>query len=229
MGAVPGRILVRAKWPPPDVLGVSGFPCKRPMMVPPTLNMSCPMDRISLRRNARALRRSVAADVAADVEWPSELWSALSNRRCVAGYWPLRCEISPIALLTALVQRDIAVCFPCFVDRRAQMEFRRWTPDIGLDPSPFDFAQPPLSSPPMVPDCLLVPTLAFDRRGNRIGQGGGHYDRYLARHPEHLRIGVAWWQQERTDIVPEPWDMPLHAIATDREWIDCATIEGQTA
>ncbi len=185
------------------------------------------MNRATLRTDARLVRQKAAASSPADVTWPSALWTALSSRRCVAGYWPIGSEASPIALLKKIASAHVSVCLPYFVQRGSQMEFREWTPDLALERSPFDFAQPPSSSVAMTPDCLLIPTVAFDRDGNRIGQGAGHYDRYLSRYPASLRIGLAWWQQERIDIIPEPWDIPLHAIATDREWIDCATNKGQ--
>jgi 5-formyltetrahydrofolate cyclo-ligase len=179
------------------------------------------MNRSRLRIEARALRTQAAEKALADLVWPPELWSALSRCRCVAGYWPIGSEVSPTALLVKLVQAGNSVCLPYFTHRGSEMEFRNWVPEHALEASPFTFAQPPCSSATMIPDCLMIPTLAFDRRGNRIGQGGGHYDRYLSQHPDSLRIGLAWWQQERIDIVPEAWDIPLHAVATDREWIDC--------
>ncbi len=228
MGAVPGRILVRAKWSPPDVLGVSGFPCKRPMVVPPTPATMPQMNRSRLRIEARAVRAQAAEKAPADLVWPQELWSAVSRGHCIAGYWAIGSEISPVALLENLVAKGNSVCLPYFTQRGSEMEFRSWVPEHGLEASPFTFAQPPDSSATKIPDCLLIPTLAFDRQGNRIGQGGGHYDRYLSRHPASLRIGLAWWQQERIDIVPEAWDIPLHAVVTDREWIDCGIHEGHS-
>jgi 5-formyltetrahydrofolate cyclo-ligase len=72
---------------------------------------------------------------------------------------------------------------------------------------------------------VLVPLVLGDRQGNRIGHGKGHYDRALA----HLReggdvftIGIAWENQiSEIPIAADPWDIPLDAIATPAEWIDC--------
>ncbi len=72
---------------------------------------------------------------------------------------------------------------------------------------------------PIVPAVLLTPLLGFDRRGRRLGQGGGFYDRWFADHPAAMRIGIAWSVQEVPALAAEAWDMPLHAIVTEQEWI----------
>jgi 5-formyltetrahydrofolate cyclo-ligase len=95
----------------------------------------------------------------------------------------------------------------------------------ALEPSPWGVLQPPAGAPALAPDTVLVPLVAADRRGNRIGHGKGHYDRALA----HLReggavftIGIAWELQIAEEAIPaDPWDVPLDAIATPGEWIEC--------
>jgi 5-formyltetrahydrofolate cyclo-ligase len=85
--------------------------------------------------------------------------------------------------------------------------------------------QPPADAEALPPDIVLVPLVAADRRGTRIGHGQGHYDRALA----HLResatiftIGLGWEPQILDDpIPPDPWDAPLDALATPAEWIAC--------
>jgi 5-formyltetrahydrofolate cyclo-ligase len=85
--------------------------------------------------------------------------------------------------------------------------------------------QPPASADALAPDLILVPLVAADRGGTRIGHGKGHYDRALA----HLReggtivtIGLAWEPQILDAPIPaDPWDMKLDAIATPKEWIEC--------
>jgi 5-formyltetrahydrofolate cyclo-ligase len=195
------------------------------MMVPPTYDTESRTSRAALRSDARIRRKTAALSAVARVTWPSELVQTLSERSCIAGYWPLGSEISVVALLETLDASGISICFPYFAHRDAEMQFRHWDRYVALEASPFDFAQPSPFCPEVEPDCLLVPLLAFDRFGNRIGQGGGHYDRYFARYPNSLRIGVAWWQQERSDVRPQQWDVKMHIIATDREWIDLR--EGQ--
>ena len=69
----------------------------------------------------------------------------------------------------------------------------------------------------MMPDWVLVPLLAFDRAGRRLGYGGGYYDRTLAGLPEAVAIGCGWAAQEVVEVPTGPLDVKLHAIATERE------------
>lgn len=150
---------------------------------------------------------------------------AVKDMRCIAGYWAVGSEIPVSALLDRIRAHDIAICLPYFAKRGSAMTFRVWEPIRELEPSPFGFLQPSQSCEEGFPDALLVPMLGFDRSGNRLGQGGGHYDRYLSRHVNTLRVGVAWSCQEQFDMTMQPWDVPMHAIATEREWIECRMIQ----
>ena len=71
----------------------------------------------------------------------------------------------------------------------------------------------------MIPDIILTPMLAFDGRLNRLGQGAGYYDRVFARYPDAWRVGIAWSMQQVSALTAESWDVPLHAVATERGWI----------
>ena len=95
----------------------------------------------------------------------------------------------------------------------------------AVEPGPWNLLQPPSDANVVAPDTVLVPLVLGDRRGTRIGHGQGHYDRALT----HLReagpiftIGIAWEVQISDEPIPaDPWDVPLDAIATPREWIAC--------
>lgn len=181
------------------------------------------------RQRALAARRSYARSLSPDLR--SELEAKLAGivlprliaARVVAGYHPLKDEISPYPLLDRLGPGQRAV-LPWFQDRDSRMIFREAP---ALEPSPWGVLQPSAKAAPLPPDTLLVPLVAADRRGVRIGHGKGHYDRALA----HLReraggtvfaIGLAWEPQLLDEpLHPDPWDVPLDAIATPREWIDC--------
>jgi 5-formyltetrahydrofolate cyclo-ligase len=140
----------------------------------------------------------------------------------VAGYHPLKDEISPYPILERLGPGQRAA-LPWFLDRDARMI---WREAPAVEPSPWGVLQPASSAEALAPDVVLVPLVAADRSGARIGHGKGHYDRALS----HLReggsvhtIGLAWETQILDEpIEPDPWDMPLDAIATPKEWIDCS-------
>ncbi len=97
------------------------------------------------------------------------------------------------------------------------MEFHLHTDPYGendLEEGPMKLRQPSATAPVVVPEVLFMPLVGFTPTGERLGQGGGFYDRYLAAHPETIAIGMAWDIQE-VDMLPlEPHDMPLAAIVT---------------
>jgi 5-formyltetrahydrofolate cyclo-ligase len=180
-----------------------------------------------LRAEALAARRTYARSLAPGLR--AELERKLAERvlphliaaKVVAGYHPLKDEISPYAILERLGAGQRAV-LPWFLDRDARMMFREAP---AVEPSPWGVLQPAVESAAIAPDVVLVPLVAADRSGTRIGHGKGHYDRALA----HLREGGAiftiglGWESQILDgpIPPDPWDVPLDAIATPHEWIDC--------
>ena len=97
------------------------------------------------------------------------------------------------------------------------MRFRRWDNpfnDDALVPDPYGRAQPPAEAEEIEPEVVFVPLLAFTADGHRLGQGGGHYDRWLAAHPGALAIVLAWDCQLLENLPTEPHDRPLAAVVT---------------
>jgi 5-formyltetrahydrofolate cyclo-ligase len=186
-----------------------------------------PSPKAEIRRRAlearRAYARSLAPDLRADLEAKLAIivLPRLIGARIVAGYHPLKDEISPYPLLERLAPGQRAA-LPWFQDRDSRMIFREAP---AVEPSPWGVLQPSAGAAALAPDTVLVPLVAADRKGARIGHGKGHYDRALA----HLReggavftIGLAWEPQVLDGpLEPDSWDVPLDAIATPREWIDC--------
>jgi 5-formyltetrahydrofolate cyclo-ligase len=181
------------------------------------------MRALALERR-RGYARSLGAELRDDLEAKLAriVLPRLVGARIVAGYHPMKDEISPYAVLDRLGSGQRAA-LPWFADRDARMMFRAAP---ATEPGPWGVLQPPADAEALAPDLVLVPLVLGDRRGNRIGHGKGHYDRALA----HLRdggkavftIGIAWETQISDDPIPaDPWDVPLAAIATPAEWIDC--------
>ncbi len=129
--------------------------------------------------------------------------------QCIAGYWPVRGEIDPRPLLLAL-GRPIAL--PVTGPRGTALTFRLWRPGDRLAPGPFGLSEP--TGPPAEPDVLLVPLLAFDACGNRLGYGGGYYDRTIAA-TGALAIGAAYADQEVAAVPVGPEDRPLAGVVTE--------------
>ena len=122
----------------------------------------------------------------------------------VAGYWPIVTELDDRPLLARLDERGVICALPVVVSAGAPLLFRSWGPLDELEPGVLGTSHPTAAAPEVVPDVVLVPLLAFDRDGYRLGQGGGYYDRTLAalrsRGPL-TAIGVGFAVQE-TDRVP---------------------------
>jgi 5-formyltetrahydrofolate cyclo-ligase len=193
------------------------------MVVPSPFPSSKSERRAEALARRRAYARSLAPELRAEREakLATIVLPRLLGAKVVAGYHPLKDEISPYPILDALGGRQRPV-LPWFLDRDARMLFREAP---AAEPSPWGVLQPPPSAEALAPDTVLVPLVAADRHGTRIGHGKGHYDRALA----HLReggaiftIGLAWEVQlVEGRLDPDPWDVPLDAIATPAEWIDC--------
>ncbi len=109
------------------------------------------------------------------------------------------------------------VALPWFAARDQPMHFRRWAlPQLDelLVPGPFGVAQPAADAAPVTPDVLFVPLVGFTADGARLGQGGGHYDRWLAAHPAVPAIGLAWDCQLVDSLPREAHDRMLAAVVT---------------
>ena len=181
-------------------------------------------DKVRLRRAAIAARRSLAVGVQGAGEAVRDhLLAALDGidieaGAAVAAYWPKDDEIDTRPTLVALDARGYRCALPVVLGRGNALIFRRWTPATVLQPATFGLLEPPVDAVEAVPRMVLVPLLAFDGAGYRLGQGAGYYDRTLAL----LRsggavtaIGVAFSAQEVADLPRENHDERLDAIVTE--------------
>ena len=138
----------------------------------------------------------------------------------VATYIPIGSEADPTPLVRVAVDAGCTLALPHVVDRATPLRFLARQDDDALVTGPFDLRQPTAESAPLHPDIILTPLVGFDRTGARLGQGAGHYDRAFAEFPDAWRIGVAFSCQEVDRLPTDTWDIPLNAIATDKEWIE---------
>jgi 5-formyltetrahydrofolate cyclo-ligase len=173
-------------------------------------------------RKAAFARRAAAHD-ACPPGAAAHLSGVLAGYRGVplSGYLPIRTEIDPRpAMEEAAAHGPVAV--PVIVAAGLPLRFSRWEPGCALRDGPFG-AKVPEVDDFLEPEILIVPLVAFDRAGGRLGYGGGFYDRtleMLRRHRPTLAIGFAYGAQEAGDLPLEPTDQPLDMIVTEAEVID---------
>ncbi len=146
-----------------------------------------------------------------------------TERASLSGFYPYQAEINVLPLLARLASEGWQTALPVVMAKGAPLTFRAWAPGEPTGRGIWDIHIPLETAPELQPDVLLVPMLAFDRRGYRLGYGGGFYDRTLA----ELRklkpvtaIGVAYAEQELAEVPVSEFDEPLDWILTERGVIE---------
>jgi 5-formyltetrahydrofolate cyclo-ligase len=147
----------------------------------------------------------------------------------VAGYWASHGELPLNLAIAPLAGRGQQFLLPV-IGADKLLRFAPWQAGDEVRPNRYGIPEPVAPAELLEPfqlDLVLVPLLGFDRRGNRLGHGGGYYDRSFAflneqvRPTEPLLVGIAYAFQELPEVAEEAWDVPLDFIATERELIDC--------
>jgi len=137
----------------------------------------------------------------------------------VALSWPMGEELDTRPLLQALHWLGAVPLLPRMATRGQPLTFRAWRPDLELIAHPFGVHEPPPGLPPVLPDLVLAPLLAFDRRGGRLGYGAGFYDRTFTAIADAggrpLRAGLCFAAQEVEEVPVDATDVPLELIVTE--------------
>ena len=137
----------------------------------------------ALRERQKARRAEALSTIGARVNEGLVLHGmALLGERppgVVSGYYPMEGEIWPLPLMAALRAKGHSLALPVMQGKAEPLLFRAWTPGDPLIPGVWGIRQPATDKPEVLPDIVLVPLLAFDARGCRLGYGGGFYDRTL--------------------------------------------------
>lgn len=137
----------------------------------------------------------------------------------IAAYMPIRTEVSPLATMTILYGQEKRICVPVIQGDGLPLKFQEWTPQAEMMDGPFG-ASVPATGEFLQPDVLITPLLSFDRKGYRLGYGGGFYDRSfeeLSAVKPVIGVGFAYSAQEVKRVPREPTDYRLNAIATETD------------
>lgn len=188
--------------------------------------------RLHLRETRRALtppERTLCAERCADLlyQYPS-----FRNAKRIAAYLPSDGELDTLPLITRAWEMGKQIYLPVLLPHGTnRLWFARYEPDAPLLRNRFGIPEPIRAAhtrvAPLALDLVLTPLVAFDTKGHRLGMGGGFYDRsfaYLLRHTHWLRprlIGLAYDFQRQPKLPRRPWDVPLHAVVTDRKLYLC--------
>lgn len=178
-----------------------------------------PFDRNTLRRAMIAARQALPADArqAASDAIARHLLDLLLplTPGTLAFCWPIRAEVDCHPAITQLLAQGWHAAMPVVERLAAPLAFRTWQPDAPMTVDPYGIPIPDtLPAPP--PDVLLIPLVAFDAAGYRLGYGGGYFDRTLAAlDPRPLSVGVGFELARVADLQPAPHDIPLDRIVTE--------------
>lgn len=176
---------------------------------------------------AAALARRQAIDPAAQLNAAQAIGSrgdvlTMAAHAIVSGYMPIRGEIDPLPLMHALAVRGAALAMPTISAAGQPLIFREWHDGDAMRRGPLGIPEPMPDAAILLPDIVLVPLAAFDRRGHRIGYGAGHYDRTLAAlrlEKPVVAVGLAFAAQEIAQVPNEAHDVPLDLVLTEAETI----------
>lgn len=180
----------------------------------------------ALQQEKKALRRAMTARrdaltpetrAQAAAQLVEKGLRALPDRQALtgaiaAGYVPFRSEIDPLPLMQALADAGARLALPRMEGEH--LVLHAFAFGDALVAGPYGILEPPLEAPVVTPDIILTPLLAFDAKGGRLGYGKGFYDRLFAMHPQALRFGLAFTEQEVEKVPRAAHDAPLHLVLT---------------
>lgn len=179
--------------------------------------------KVDLRKTLRKKRREYAAGVPATMRGlilrhPPAVILEMIPHDWVVGLYSAAPEEAPASAYAAFfLERGHTIALPRIAAADADMEFAHHTDPYGetdLVEGAFGMRQPSTDAKSLLPDVVFAPLVGFTERGDRIGQGGGHYDRWLAAHPDTIAIGLAWDCQLVENFPVESHDHPLKAVVT---------------
>jgi 5-formyltetrahydrofolate cyclo-ligase len=176
-------------------------------------------DAVARRDALPAAKRAAAAEAIAARPFPL----AVAPGTIVSGFMPLKTEINPLPLMRRLADAGARLALPVVDGRGKPLIMRAFAFGDALNAGQWGIREPKPEAGEVAPDILLVPLLAFDRRGNRIGYGAGYYDMTIGKFRATKRIvacGIAYAAQEIAEVPVSERDAPLDLVLTEHEMID---------
>jgi 5-formyltetrahydrofolate cyclo-ligase len=177
------------------------------------------LDKNALRLKMRGVRKALPLEVRLDAALNlSQHFPPLNLKGLwISGYHPIGAELDPRPLMAFVKQAGGRLSLPVISD--GALIFRSLTPETIMIKEDFGTFAPNEASESVIPDILLMPLLCFDDKGNRLGYGQGHYDRYLASRMNSMpiKIGLAFYAQYISQLPTEPHDIALDYVVTEEK------------
>jgi 5-formyltetrahydrofolate cyclo-ligase len=191
-----------------------------PAEIPPAELLRIKNEARALAKQCRAEAAALAGHAAAETvaERVAGLLAGFPKATVVAGYWPIGTELDVRHTLSHLDLIGFGCALPVVVAKGEPLVFRTWTPQTPMERSGLGILAPAATVPEVDPDVLLVPLLAFDRAGYRLGYGAGFYDRTLERLRRSKRvtaIGIGFAGQEVGSVPRDRYDQPLDWLVNE--------------
>ncbi len=179
--------------------------------------------RRSLRQRRAAVSAATRADAAKAAAGLIETLPPWATCKQLGLYQPASDEFDALPIAELARARGMDIYLPVIDDQR--LRFALWAPDADLLPNRYGIPEPDAQARRIEPselDLLLMPLVGWDRRGGRLGMGGGYYDRTLATVARPTLAGLAYAAQEVGAVPTDPWDVPLDYVLTERELVSIA-------
>lgn len=171
-------------------------------------------ERLITARMAMPLEERLALGAAAKAHLRDAL--DLAAHRRLGIYWPMRGEMDVRDIAREHIETGGIAALPVVVERNAAVQFWRWEPGMKMDKGIWDIPIP-ATREVIQPDLLIVPLVGFDSACYRLGYGGGYYDRTIAAaNPQPLCVGLGFAAMELPSIFPQPHDIPMRLVVTER-------------
>jgi 5-formyltetrahydrofolate cyclo-ligase len=183
-------------------------------------------EKAIIRRDAMTRRNALPADLraqAAEALAARPFPVAVAPGVIVSGFMPLKSEINPLPLMRKLATAGARLALPAIDQRGKPLIMRAFAFGDELDTGQWGIREPKPEAGEVAPDIMLVPLLAFDRNGNRIGYGAGYYDMTIAKYRATkpvIAIGIAYAAQEIAEVPVTERDARLDLVLTERETLD---------
>ncbi len=182
------------------------------------LSLDKTYDKSRARLQAKKVRAE-AHDPGAAVELIGQFPAERFRRAVIGGFWPIQSEIDPRPLMAALELQGHQLALPCTPRQGKPLTFRDWHVGEKLKAGPHNTREPYPEKTEVFPDLVFVPMLAFTSAGERLGYGGGFYDRTLEKLRQKKQVyacGVAYSAQEAASLPTEAHDAPLDGMLTEK-------------